>query len=168
MTLFIIVKKWKQSKCQPTDDYINICSAMLSHFSRVRLCVTPRDGSTPGSPVPGVLQARTLEWVAISFSNVCMHAKSLQLCPTLCDPMDSSPPGSSVHGILRARILEWVAISFSKLAQNHGQNPVSWIPSRTLGLAIPPCIYSLSVLSTGNTSFDPEKASPHGACILVE
>ena len=29
----------------------------------------PRDGSLPGSPVPGILQARTLEWVAISFSN---------------------------------------------------------------------------------------------------
>ena len=62
---------------------------------------------------PWVLQARTLEWVAISFSNACMHAKSLQSRPTLCDPMDSSPPGSSVHGILQARILEWFAISFS-------------------------------------------------------
>ena len=40
---------------------------LLSRFSRVRLCVT-RDGSPPGSPVPGILQARTLEWVAISFS----------------------------------------------------------------------------------------------------
>ena len=30
----------------------------------------PTDGSSPGSPVPGILQARTLEWVAISFSNV--------------------------------------------------------------------------------------------------
>ena len=29
----------------------------------------PKDGSPPGSPVPGTLQARTLEWVAISFSN---------------------------------------------------------------------------------------------------
>ena len=29
----------------------------------------PRDGSPPGSPVPGFLQARTLEWAAISFSN---------------------------------------------------------------------------------------------------
>ena len=29
----------------------------------------PRDGSPPGAPVPGILQARTLEWVAISFSN---------------------------------------------------------------------------------------------------
>ena len=41
-------------------------------------------------------------------------AKSLQLCPTLCDPIDGGPPGSSVPGILQARILEWVAISFSK------------------------------------------------------
>ena len=82
-------------------------------------CLTlcdPIDGSPPGSSVPGILQARTLEWVAISFSNARMHAKSLQSYPTLCDPMDSSPPGSSVHRILQARILEWVAISFSKHA----------------------------------------------------
>ena len=39
------------------------------------------------------------------------HAKSLQLCPILCDPMDRSPPGFSVRGIVQARILEWVAIS---------------------------------------------------------
>ena len=38
----------------------------------LQLCPTlcnPSDGSPPGSPVPGILQARTLEWVAISFSN---------------------------------------------------------------------------------------------------
>ena len=40
-------------------------------------------------------------------------AKSLQLCPTLCDPIDGSPPGSPFPGILKARTLEWVAISFS-------------------------------------------------------
>ena len=39
-------------------------------------------------------------------------AKSLQLCPTLCDPVDGSPSGSPVPGILQARTLEWVAISF--------------------------------------------------------
>ena len=39
-------------------------------------------------------------------------AKSLQLCPTLCNPIDSSPPGSPVPGILQARTLEWVVISF--------------------------------------------------------
>ena len=40
-------------------------------------------------------------------------AKSLQLCPTLCDLIDSSPPGSLIPGILQARTLEWVEISFS-------------------------------------------------------
>ena len=40
-------------------------------------------------------------------------AKSLQLCPTLCDPIDGSPPGSPIPGILQARTLEWVAIPFS-------------------------------------------------------
>ena len=45
---------------------------------------------------------------------VCMHAKSLQLWPTLCNPIDCSLPGTSVHGILQARILEWVAMLFSK------------------------------------------------------
>ena len=64
-------------------------------------------------PVPGIIQARILEWVAISFSNACMHTKSLQPCPTLGDPMDSSPPGSSVHRTCQERILELVAISFS-------------------------------------------------------
>ena len=41
---------------------------LLSHFSRVQLC-DPTDSSPPGSAVPGILQARTLERVAISFSN---------------------------------------------------------------------------------------------------
>ena len=44
----------------------------------------------------------------------CMRAKSLQLCPTLCDSMDWRPLAFNVRGILLARILEWVAISSSK------------------------------------------------------
>ena len=35
----------------------------------------PIDGSPPGSPIPGILQARTLEWVAISFSNALKSAQ---------------------------------------------------------------------------------------------
>ena len=41
-------------------------------FKSLQLCLTlcdPTDGSPPGSPIPGILQARTLGWVAISFSN---------------------------------------------------------------------------------------------------
>ena len=62
----------------------------------------PIDGSPPGSPVPGILQARTLEWVAISFSNarkVKRESEVAQSYPTLSDPVDRSLPGSSIHGI---------------------------------------------------------------------
>ena len=46
--------------------------------------------------------------------SVCMCAKGLQSCLTLCDPVDCSPPCSSVHGILQASILEWAAMPSSR------------------------------------------------------
>ena len=52
-------------------------------------------------------------WLGRKAMTNLLTAKSLQLCPTLCNPIDGSPPGSPVPGILQARILEWVAISFS-------------------------------------------------------
>ena len=56
---------------------------------------------------------------------VCISAKSLQSCLTLCDSMDCSLPGSSVHGILQATILEWVAIPSSKGFSHPGIEPRS-------------------------------------------
>ena len=72
----------------------------MGYTKSLQSCLTlcnPIDGSPPGSFIPGILQARILEWVAISFSNAYMHAKSLQSCPTLCDPMNRSTPGLPVH-----------------------------------------------------------------------
>ena len=95
-------------------------SAAATAAKLLRSCLTlwdPIDGSPPGSPVPGILQARTLEWVAISFSNASKwkgKVKSLSHV-WLNDPMNCSLPGSSVHGIFQARVLEWVAIAFSNL-----------------------------------------------------
>ena len=50
----------------------------------------------------------------------CVHAQSLQSCPTLCDSMDCSPPGSFVHGISQVRILEWVAMPSPRNLPNPG------------------------------------------------
>ena len=61
---------------------------LLSHFSRIWLC-DPINGSPPGPPVPGILQARTLEWVAISFSNAWkwkVKVKSLSHVRLLATP----------------------------------------------------------------------------------
>ena len=51
-------------------------------------------------------------YAMLCYAMLC-YAKSLQLCPTLCNPIDGSPPGFPVPGILQARTLEWGAISFS-------------------------------------------------------
>ena len=56
---------------------------------------------------------------------VCMHAKSVQSCPTLCDAWTvAHTPDSSVHGILQARILEW-AISPSRDLPDPGIEPTA-------------------------------------------
>ena len=74
---------------------------------------------TGESQVSHVFTEFPLGWVCLAVALVARGgvaaaaAKSLQLCPTLCDPIDGSPPGSAVPGILQARALEWVAISFS-------------------------------------------------------
>ena len=50
-------------------ELICLCAATAKSLQSCPTLCDPRDGSPPGSPIPGILQARTLEWVAISFSN---------------------------------------------------------------------------------------------------
>ena len=58
------------------------------------------------------------------FCALCICAKLLQSCLTLCGPMDCGPSGFPVHEILQARILEWVAKSSSKVIfLTQGSNP---------------------------------------------
>ena len=52
-----------------TSDLITAAAAAAKPFQSCPTLCDPIDGSPPGSPAPGILQARTLEWVAISFSN---------------------------------------------------------------------------------------------------
>ena len=60
-----------QKTIETARNYSNIPKLIGSAAKLLQSCPTlcdPRDGSPPGSTVPGILQARTLEWVAISFS----------------------------------------------------------------------------------------------------
>ena len=62
------------------------------------------DGSAPGSPVPGILQARTLEWVAISFSNACkgkVKVKLLSRVRLLATPWTAAHQAPSSMGFSR-------------------------------------------------------------------
>ena len=78
-----------------------LLSSLLIAAKSLQSCTTlcdPIDGSPPGSPVPGILQARTLEWVAISFSNARkwkVKVKSLsrvQLFTTVWTAAYQAPP----------------------------------------------------------------------------
>ena len=94
-------------KTSPREELRKRSCCCCRHRQVAQVCPSlcgPRDGSPPGSAVPGSLQATTLEWVAISFSNAWkwkVKVKLLQSCPTLCDPRDGSPPGSPSLGFSR-------------------------------------------------------------------
>ena len=91
----------------------SLCYAMLSHFSRVPLCVTPQTAAHQASPSLGF--SRQEHWSGLSLPSPMSESEVTQSCPTLSDPMDCSLPGSSIHGIFQARVLEWGAIAFSDL-----------------------------------------------------
>ena len=107
-------KKWKeQSEFRKTRKLAPNCTdaAAKSLQSCPTLC-DHIDGSPPGSAIPRILQARTLEWVAISFSNAWKWKVKVKSLSRIRLP-DCSPQGSSVHGIFQARVLECGAIAFS-------------------------------------------------------
>ena len=56
-----------------------------------------------------------------------MHARSRQLCPTLCNPPDYNSPGSSVHRILQTRIPEWVAMPSSRGRDSTHVSYIVWV-----------------------------------------
>ena len=73
----------------------------------------PIDGSPPGSPVPGILQARTLEWVAISFSNACkwkVKVRSLSRVQPLATPWTAAYQAPLSMGLSRQKY--WSGVPF--------------------------------------------------------
>ena len=102
----------------------------------------PTDGSPPGSSVPGILQARTLEWVAISVCNACMLSlfSHVWLCMTLWAAAHQAPLSTGF-----SRQEHWSGLPFSSpnlcvyifpkekihTYMNHTSRPVSWRTCRT-------------------------------------
>ena len=113
------------------DHIIHYCGlqdyAAAAAAKSLQSCPTlcdPRDGGPPGSPVPGILQARTLEWVAISFSNAWkgkVKVNSLS-CVRL-----STTPGTEAHqappsmGFSRQEY--WSGVPLPSLLQDY-RNPI--------------------------------------------
>ena len=67
------IRAFQKNKANRNACYAMLCYAMLCYAKSLQSCPTlcdPIDSNPPGSPIPGILQASTLEWVAIAFSNM--------------------------------------------------------------------------------------------------
>ena len=110
-------RRLQELKCWECDLHIFLLPAAAKSLQSCLTLCDPIDGSPPGSPVPGILQARTLEWVAISFSSAwkwTVKEKSLSRVWLLATPWTAAYQAPLSMGFFQARVLEWVAISFSR------------------------------------------------------
>ena len=92
----------------------------------------PRDGSPPGSPAPGILQARTLEWVAISFSNAGKQkVKSLSRVRLFATPWTAAHQAPPSMGFSRQEYWSGVPLPSPLLHTNTNfLKKATFIPSR--------------------------------------
>ena len=96
----------------------------LSFTKSLQSCPTlcnPRDSSPPGSPIPGILQARTLEWVAIAFSRALLYCSTNWCNSAYCTELlaDSRQYMQSTWNTLDFQVLELLLL----------HRPHSWLPS---------------------------------------
>ena len=107
---------WVGDAIQPSHP-LSIHAAAAAAAKSLQLCPTlcgPIDSSPPGSPVPGILQARTLEWVAISFSNAWkwkVKVKSLSRVRLLATPWTAAYQAPASMGFSRQEYWRGVPLS---------------------------------------------------------
>ena len=110
------------------ENSIEVC--ILPSAKSLQLCLTlcnPIDGSPPGSPVPGILQARTLEWVAISFSNAWkwkVKVKSLSHIWLLATPWTAAHQAPPSMGFSRQEYWSGVPLLSPYIAIGKNRWPV--------------------------------------------
>ena len=109
---------------------LNLSAATAKSLQSCPTLCDPIDGSPPGSPIPGILQARTLEWVAISFSNAWkwkVKVKSLSRVRLLATPWTAAHQAPPSLGFSRQEYWSGVPLP-SRLCQMdcHGQVGV-WV-----------------------------------------
>ena len=124
----------------------NMLSATAAAAKSLQLCLTlcnPIDSSPPGSPIPGVLQARTLEWVAISFSNAWkwkVKMKSLSHVRLLATPWTAAYQALPSMGFSRQEY--WSGVPLSRLVitflPRSKRLLISWLQSPSAVILEPP------------------------------
>ena len=108
---FLKIRDWSSHLyCQDANQFITLTQdAAAAAAKSLQSCPTlcdPTDGSPPGSPIPGILQGRILEWVAISFSNAWkwkVKVKSLSRVQLLATPWTAAHQAPLSMGFSRQK-----------------------------------------------------------------
>jgi len=138
MVLYHIVRRF-QGKIYPSPNQPHLSMHIYTAAAAAKLlqsCLTlwdPIDGSPPGSTVPGILQARTLEWVAISFSNAWkwkVKVKSLSRAWLLVTPWTAAYQAPPSMGFSRYEY--WSGVLLPSL--NMRQQKSHWCKEQSFGL----------------------------------
>ena len=122
-----------------SDTAFSICLPAAAAAKSLQSCPTlcdPIDGSLPGSAVPGILQARTLEWVAISFSNAWklkVKVKSISRVRLLATPWTAAYQAPPSMGFSRQREnRSWNSWIPGGLVNPLGSNEILWLTRNKL------------------------------------
>ena len=112
--LYVMIRTYREEKKKRFIMNFTCSAAAAESLQSCPTLCDPIDGSPPGSPVPGILRARILEWVAISFSNMWkwkVKVKSLSRVRPSATPWTAAYQAPPSMGFFQARVLEWGAIA---------------------------------------------------------
>ena len=133
--------------------FYEVISATAKSFQSCPTLCYPIDGSPPGSPVPGILQARILEWVAISSSNVWkwkVKVKSLSRVRLIVTPWTAAHQAPPSIGFSRQECWSGVPLPSLLLVIAFNSSPVAyWTPSN-LGGSPSSYLFAFSYWSWGS------------------
>ena len=114
---------WAPTVCLGHSSFLPTLSLQSAAAAEsLQLCLTlcdPIDGSPPGCPIPGILQARTLEWVAISFSNAWkwkVNVKLLSRVWLFMTPWTAAFQAPPSMGFSRQEYWSWVPLPSAKIS----------------------------------------------------
>ena len=126
---FLTIAFSQEQRTHVKFSFVRVLLNKAAAAAMLQSCPTlcdPIDGSPPGSPILGILQARTREWVAISFFKAWkwkVKVNSFSYVRPLLTPWTAA---YSVHGIFQARVLVWVAIAFSTEQRRGDHKSPGW------------------------------------------
>ena len=128
-----------RKKSKQITNYINATATAAKSLQSYPTLCDPIDGSPPGSPVPGILQAGTLEWVAISFSNAWkwkVKVKSLSRVQLFTTPWTAAYQAPLPMGFSRQEYWSGVPLPSTYINAIDNKKHINPKPQKTITITL--------------------------------